>query len=63
MSPSVSTDIVEYVYKYVTVRGMMKMGNNVPKVGFEPTPLAVWDKVINISPPRFPHIITLSIAI
>ena len=41
--------------------GVMKMGNTVPRVGFEPTPLAFWASVLplhqvgSLTPQLYPY--------
>ena len=37
---------------YIIVVDVMKMGDSVPRVGFEPTSLAFQARVLIISPPR-----------
>ena len=44
-----------------SVMSVMKMGNCVPIVGIEPTPLAFQVSVLTITPPRLPAVTMLPI--
>ena len=45
--------IYSYNYTHIVV-GVMKMGNNAPRGGIEPTSLALWSSVLTIKPFMLP---------
>ena len=47
---------------YISFMGVMKMGNMVPRGGFEPTSFEFWASVLTITSPRLLDITILSMA-